>query len=249
MVDAGTTPAANSVQGVLGGGTTARAAEVDNAVVIAAYSYTSTAGATSGTFYLQDQGPNSSTGIEVYVASTDAVTFPSVGDIVTVKGYLSIYSASVQIASSKSPATPLVVTNTGSGGMSSSGAYSPAGSPTMVSSTTGYAATVTNAHAEQLGTAIQFAGPLTVSSMTAPGLIHTKADGGTVSEGFEITGGVYVYDANTYFNCMKGQASDGGTLYPTLTTGIRGVWSRYQDGTTGKVYPVLIPMDCSDFAP
>ena len=88
-------PASGTVQGAFNEANTgADAITVTDAVVIAANSYKAASGVT-GTFYIQDQAPNSHNGISVYVADTDSVTFPSVGDIVTVTGTLGIYELSL----------------------------------------------------------------------------------------------------------------------------------------------------------
>jgi hypothetical protein len=247
-VDAG--QSGNTVGAAITAGATGpQSVTVDSAVVVAAYSY-QIDGGTTGSFYIQDPAPNSATGLEVYVAATDTgATFPAIGDVVNVSGYLSVYDGQLQIATSTTPAVALAVTVEGTGGRSSSGAYSPAGVPTQVSSTSGYAYTVANAHPEQVGTVIQFAGPLTVTADMPAGFVYIKADGGSETEGFQITGNVWAYDGNVYHNCMKGLGPDGGPLYPTLTRGISGVWERYEDADSGTVYPVLIPMSCSDFSP
>src|SRR6185437_15972255 len=67
----------------------------------------------------------------------------------------------------------------------------------------------------------------------------------------EITGGVWVDDSNVYYNCMRHLGPDGGTLFPDLQGGIRGVWDRYQDpgNSSATTYPVLIPMSCDDLNP
>ena len=243
VMDGGTAPGTSTVAQAIGS-TTPGNVSVAGAVVVAAYSYAATGGGTTGTFFIQDPAPNSGAGIEVFVASTDAVTFPAIGDIVTVTGYRSVYYSQLQIGSSTSPAVTLAITKTGSGGMSSVGAYSPAGSPTAVPVSTAYAASSAGNHADLIGTVLKFTGTLTVKADKAPGL--TGGDAGTETEGFEITDGIYVDDSNIYYDCMKGLGSGGGTLYPTLSGGsITGVWSTYQS-STGTTYPVLIPMACAD---
>lgn len=223
-------------------------AEVQNAVVVAGYVYQGT-----GTFYVQD--PTGGPGLAVHKNSKDDVTFPEVGDVVTVKGRLSTFSGSLQLSTSCAKGVFLSVTKTGSG-TATSGAMPPAGSPTVISADkfSEYAHTETGAHAEQVGTVVQFTGPLEVTDAKPDGLVETVelADGGTKKNprGFEITGGIWVDDDRVFAACIRGL--DGGL---TLPNGIRGVWERYNDfyGGTAQnpqpTYPVLKPLDCADLSP
>jgi hypothetical protein len=137
----------------------------------------------------------------------------------------------------------LVITIVGSGGTVMSGALPPAGNPIAISNSSEYAHTMTDAHPEQVGNVVTFPGPLQVTNSAA--FVNTNSDGGTRTEGFEVTGGIWVDDTFIYRNCL----SDAGV---NLSNGIRGVWDRYQDYYSGTAMspaptvPVLYPMSCSD---
>jgi hypothetical protein len=224
---------------------TLHAVAVKDAVVVAATSYAS-GSSTIGTFYVQDAdgGP----GIAVYHGKYDTTLFPAVGDVVTVSGHFSTFDGSLQISSSTKYMTTLSVTKTGTG-TSTGGAYAPAGTPILLTSTDGYSHATTGAHADQRGNVLQFAGPLTVTDPSA--FVNTDSDGGTKTEGFEVTGGLWVDDTNVWYDCIR--PLDGGTL--DLTNGIRGVWDGYEDfngGTSSHpaaTVPVLVPLTCADLSP
>lgn len=217
--------------------------EIKDAVVVAGRVYNN-----AGTFWVQDQsgGP----GVAVYKSYKDDTLFPAIGDVVTVKGRLTTHSGSLQVSTNCGKGMLLSVTKTGTG-TAKSGAMPPAGSPTLISADefSGYAHTELEAYPEQVGTVVQFEGPLEVTDARPAGLVETStADGGTKTQGrgFEITGGIWVSDDAIYAACLK--SLDGGT--PNLQNGIRGVWEKYQDFYGEKVtYPVLKPLSCDDLNP
>jgi hypothetical protein len=224
--------------------------QINNAVVIAAYSYTATTGNMAGTFYIQDQ--TGGAGLGVYHGSKDTTTFPAIGDVVSVTGRLSSFNGSLQISASTKYNIPLTVTKTGTG-TAMSGAYPPAGMPTAVANPSEYAHTKTGAHPEQIGTALKFAGPVTVTPGVPSGFVSTpsNADGGAPKpEGFAVTGDIWVDDSIVYHDCIK--PLDGGTAALNLSNGISGVWDRYQDYNAGSAsspaptVPVLVPTSCKD---
>jgi hypothetical protein len=121
--------------------------------------------------------------------------------------------------------------------------------PLMANTTSEYAHTMTGAHPEQVGNVLVFSGPMTVTNSAA--FVNTNNDGGTHTEGFEVTGGLWVDDSFIYKSCI--QPLDGGVL--NLPNGIRGVWDRYQDYYAGTAanpaptVPVLYPTSCADLMP
>jgi len=171
---------------------------------------------------------------------------------VTVKGRLAKYDGSLQIAAYALDNIPLDVRVTmagGGDGQAMSGAYPPAGSPTVVSAAhqAEYGYTAVNAHPEQLGTALQFT--VTTVVEAPPYFTYTSPDGGVSPEGFQIDDGVWVDDSNIYSSCIK-PILDGG---PLMLSGVTGMWDRYQDyygvgpdGGYAHVYPVLVLQQCSD---
>ena len=200
-------------------------------------------------FWIQDEGTDAGTGIDVVKTPGETFAVPVVGDVVTVSGYVARKDGLLNIAASVAQNITLDVTIDSSSGTVAGGAYPPAGTPIMESTTTSYDHTTTNAVPHQLGNVLQFAGPLTVTMDRA--LLLTGVDGGTRPVGFEVTGGMYVYDDLISKNCL-----DAGVPALTLTNGISGVWGRYQDpngtGVDGggvPIYPVLIPVGCGDLNP
>ncbi len=205
------------------------------------------------TFYIQD--PTGSEGFAVYRSCHDGATsaLPNVGDIVTVSGYLADFDSSLQISSSAANMIAETITITGSGGMATSGAYPPAGMPIDVAMAdqAGYAHDVPglNPHPEQVGMALHFAG-VTVANRYPLGFTSTSSDGGIITEGFQLSNGVWVDDTYVYHDCIKPLGDAGITSLPN---GIKGMWDRYQDyygynpdGGYSPTVPVLIPMTCAD---
>jgi hypothetical protein len=203
----------------------------------------------TGTFYIQNgAGP----GLAVFKGKNDVVdAFPVVGDIVTVKGHFSRFNGMLEVSGSTKYAQPLSVVITGHNATSPGGAYPPAGMPILAGETAAYAKDAADKHDAQVGNALQFNSPLTITNTRA--MVATAQDGGTTPAGFEVTGGMLVDDTYVYFDCIKGL--DGGVGALDLSHGIRGVWDRYQDFGAGTsqnpapVQPALFPMNCDDLHP
>ncbi len=238
--DAGPTPTVTTVQGiVMGGASRPRYAEVQAAVVVAVHQDTSAA----SEFYIQDlsaAGP----GLGVLVGRNDSATVPAVGDIVTVIGAVARRDGILSLASAPQQGIALQVTVTGTGGTAGGGAYPPAGTPIAVASTTAYAHTGTDPAPRRVGNALQFAGPLQVTNSRA--FFMTGPDGGQAAVGFEVTGGLWVFDGYVRQSGCLMQV-DGGVGSLDLSAGVTGVWDRYEDPRSdGGLSPVLYPMQCSD---
>lgn len=227
--------------------------EIDNVVVIAANIYTDSNG-TSETFYIQD--PSGGAGISVYKGTKDTtVPTTNVADVVNVAGHLSSYNGAIQISTSTKYATPVSVTIVSRGtGHATSGAYPDAGTPTLIplANEGAYDHNSADSNPTQVGTVLQFAGPLAVTDRYPPGFVSTNEDGGTEPQGFGVAigdgGELWVEDGYIYDTCLK--TLDGGVA--DISGGIQGVWDRYQDyygGTEANpapTYSVLIPFYCSD---
>jgi hypothetical protein len=220
---------------------------IENVVVVALHASTSASG-TSATFYLQDpsrDGP----GLAIFRGTSDRAPIPSVGDMVTVSGRLTHFDGVLQIASSSRAGVSLSIQTVSTAATAIGGAYLPAGTPLAASAPMDYAHTIADNHPEQVGNAIEFSGPLQITSPAA--FVRTNRDGGSHPEGFEISGGLWVDDSFIYHDCI--QPLDGGL--PSLSRGIRGVWDRYQDFYAGSAQnpaptvPVLFPMSCADLSP
>jgi hypothetical protein len=211
------------------------------------------------TFYIQDNGAAAgSPGIAIFKScKDDTMALPSVGDIVAVSGRLSSFDGSLQVSGSPKYMIPEQLSVTGSGGMSSSGAYPPAGMPVSVpNSDTSYAhdAMAGDPHPDQLGVAIKFTG-VTVIDRYPVGFYSTNSDGGRHTAGFELSNHVWVDDSIIFHDCISPLASDAGI--PLTNMNIQGFWDRYQDFYGGTkldgggfqdapILPVLVPLTCAD---
>jgi hypothetical protein len=231
--------------------TMTRNVQIEHAVVVGENHYMDAmTGGTIGTFYLQDPAMPGA-GVAVFHGKNDAAPYPTVGAIVTVKGYITVFDGVLEIESHNNSSTGETIAlditiEQASGGTAMGGAYPPAGNPTEVASVTGYEHTTMNAHPEQVGNVLHFAGPLSVVAGAGP--VQTDRDGGTRPKGFEVTGGLWIDDNFVYKNCIA--PLDGGML--NLQSGIKGVWDRYQDFYAGTsmnpapAVPVLFPTTCAD---
>jgi hypothetical protein len=221
---------------------------LQNVVVVSASTPSMTPAGTSVMLYVQDPSTTGA-GLGVYRGRADTAAIPSVGDVVTVTGHLSTFNGSLQISSSSRLGIMLSISRNGSGGTAMGGAYSPAGTAIRASAPADYASNMAGNHANQVGNVLVFSGPLTVTNAAA--FVNTDRDGGTHTEGFAVTGGLWVDDSFIYKSCIA--PLDGGVLH--LPTGIRGVWDRYQDYYAGSAanpaptVPVLFPMSCADLMP
>lgn len=217
--------------------------ELDSVVVVALHDVSASTDPT--VFYVQDKGTTAGPGIAILHAGSDAAPIPMVGEIVTVTGLAGVRGGVVSVATSKPAGITLdVVVDATTGGTVAGGAYAPAGSPITNTSTTAYAVTA-DAGTAQIGNVLEFTEALTVTKKDA--ITTTNNDGGTVTLGFEVTGGMYVYDG--YLRGTGCLQPDGGL---TLPHGISGVWDRYQTDEqvdAGETTPVLYLMNCTDLDP
>jgi hypothetical protein len=221
---------------------------ISNAVAIAT---SSSANGPYGDVYIQDIVPAAAgPGIHVHISKNDAtvnnVPFPNVGDVMTITGRFSNFDGSWELASSTTHHVAMSITiTTPATGMVSGGAYPPAGMALTGTAAGAYNHNNLHAHDDQVGNVVKIPGPLTVTATR--GFVNTSSTGTTRTEGFAITGGVWVDDKWVYKDCIK--TLDGGVL--DLTNGITGVWDRYQDyyaspNHDSPKFPVLQPVHCGD---
>jgi hypothetical protein len=242
--DAGPTLTMTTVSAiVMAGRTGPKYVEVDTSIVVAVHDYSTGA----SQFYIQDEGVTGP-GLAVLHAKTDTAPIPAVGDIVSVTGVVGVRDGVLGIGSGTELGVALAVSVIRTGGTATGGAYAPAGTPITETSTGDYAYTNHDALPRQVGNVLQFSGPLSVTSPKA--FFLTGADGGTDYVGFEVTGGLWVFDEYLrQSGCLHNV--DGGVGSLDLSNGITGVWDRFQDpngtGDGGNaIYPVLYPVQCSD---